>query len=470
MYGYWSLLWIIFGYSLLLDFGFGMSVQKASALFTLDKNLDEYNTQINTVFFSYILIAAIIIFLTIVCYFNIDFIISHKYDDLQKGLMQQYFLEFGIYCAVIFPTGIFRESLVGLNRMDFRNYIVLVYELLNLGLIYSVAAHNLPFEYLIRGSLGLCLLTNLVCFFMTKKISGFSMGIQYFKKSKIKKIIQFSLSAYIIMCSNLIILKTDQLLISLFGTLSLVGLYQIASRIPFLFKMLAEQMQECLIPLTVRLFSSKQTKKLTKLFIISTRVNIYISTCGFYIFYISCEKFLFLWLGINTLEIIQTGKLLIVSTFIIVLGKSVAANMLLMANEHKYLSRISIYEASGNLLLTLILVPKMGIIGAAIGTVIPQFISSFFFILPKAFFVFETRFKEDILRPILTTFFSSVIPICILLNLLTSKHASSLVGLMFIMILCGICYLFFGYLFCLSKVEKNSLHDLVNSKIHVLKK
>jgi len=41
-YGFWALIWSIFGYSLLLDFGFGTSVQKYSAEVTVTSDYEKY--------------------------------------------------------------------------------------------------------------------------------------------------------------------------------------------------------------------------------------------------------------------------------------------------------------------------------------------------------------------------------------------------------------------------------------------
>ena len=50
-YGFWALLWSIFGYSVLLDFGFGTAVQKATSETLETKKWEEFNKLVSTVFF-----------------------------------------------------------------------------------------------------------------------------------------------------------------------------------------------------------------------------------------------------------------------------------------------------------------------------------------------------------------------------------------------------------------------------------
>jgi O-antigen/teichoic acid export membrane protein len=37
-YGFWQLLWVVFGFSLLLDFGFGVTIQKYTAAYLSNKD------------------------------------------------------------------------------------------------------------------------------------------------------------------------------------------------------------------------------------------------------------------------------------------------------------------------------------------------------------------------------------------------------------------------------------------------
>jgi O-antigen/teichoic acid export membrane protein len=467
LYGFWSLLWIIFGYSLLLDFGFGMSIQKESAILSERKDLKTYNEHLSTVFLSYTIISLVIIAFTFLLSKNIHFILDESTSLPLQKLYASYVLEFGILTAIIFPTGIFKEILTGLNRIDLRNYLFLSYEVLNFILISSIFLFDMPFEFLVRGSLGLCLLVNILFYFFAKRITGMKIRFSFFKIRMVKEITQFSASAYLIMCSNLIILKTDQITLSLMGTLTFVGYYQIASRLPFLFKTLAEQMQENLVPLTARLFSVKNHSKLNEVFILSTRINIFISTCGFIIFMIYLKPFLLYWLKVSTPEIINASYLLIISTYIIILGKSVNANMLLMVNQHNYLSKLSLYEAGVNLILTICLIPYFGILGAAIGTIIPQTIISFAFITPRALRFFKANLFKDFISYLLRAIFCSLWPFIITTLISPHLYPSDLVSTLLHMITFGFGFLISGYFIYLSSREKEMLKILVFKKNQV---
>src|SRR3954468_1454663 len=60
-FGFWSLLWSVFGYGILLDFGFGFTAQKRVAELSVHKDWPQLSRVLSTIFFTYMAIAAIII-------------------------------------------------------------------------------------------------------------------------------------------------------------------------------------------------------------------------------------------------------------------------------------------------------------------------------------------------------------------------------------------------------------------------
>ena len=60
-FGFWALLWSVFGYGVLLDFGFGFTAQKRVAELSVRQEWDKLSQVLSTIFFSYVGIAAVII-------------------------------------------------------------------------------------------------------------------------------------------------------------------------------------------------------------------------------------------------------------------------------------------------------------------------------------------------------------------------------------------------------------------------
>ena len=57
-FGFWSLIWSILGYGILLDFGFGFTAQKRVAELTAHERWEELSKVLSTIFYFYIGIEA----------------------------------------------------------------------------------------------------------------------------------------------------------------------------------------------------------------------------------------------------------------------------------------------------------------------------------------------------------------------------------------------------------------------------
>src|SRR5215831_5137651 len=59
-FGFWSLLWSVFGYGILLDFGFGFTAQKRVAELSVYRDWAKLSQVLSTIFFSYLGVAGAI--------------------------------------------------------------------------------------------------------------------------------------------------------------------------------------------------------------------------------------------------------------------------------------------------------------------------------------------------------------------------------------------------------------------------
>ncbi|NOR43959.1 MAG: hypothetical protein GQ534_00095, partial [Candidatus Delongbacteria bacterium] len=125
LYGFWTLIWMVFGYSLLLDFGFGISVQKYTAEIRVSKDYEKLNNLLSTVIGSYFIMSLIIITITIVMVPFLDKIFTIE-SVKNIEYFKKIFMFFGVGVALIFPLGAFNEVLKGLLRLDIANYVKFV--------------------------------------------------------------------------------------------------------------------------------------------------------------------------------------------------------------------------------------------------------------------------------------------------------------------------------------------------------
>src|SRR5438105_5728392 len=68
-FGFWSLLWSVFGYGILLDFGFGFTAEKRVAELSFHEQWDHLSRILSTIFFFYVVLGLAII-IAVVCFSN----------------------------------------------------------------------------------------------------------------------------------------------------------------------------------------------------------------------------------------------------------------------------------------------------------------------------------------------------------------------------------------------------------------
>lgn len=370
-YGIWTFLWVFFGYTIILDFGLGSSAKKFAAEYLANKDLEKLNKGISTVFLSYCSIGLLIAFLT---YLAVNLFYVHFETPNAPNIFEvkKLFQIFGYSMAVIFPFGIFSEVQTGLHRIDMRNFISLGVNVLNLVGVTVLSYLGKDLIFVMSFSLATHLLGPLAnlfsCFLLVR---GFRIKANLFDKTILKEIFRFSFNSYLSNFIIIIVQKFDQLIIGFFLGFSSVGFYQVATRLGNLLKILSEQYQDNVAPLTARKTAEGEEAVLGKWIFEVNKLSRFF-TVGILIFlFIYADVFLKVWLKIDDPETILIAHIGLLYTAINSIQRSVSCNFLLMSGEDKFLAKASMLEVSLNIVISLALVKVLGVIGVLLGTIVP---------------------------------------------------------------------------------------------------
>jgi len=464
-YGFWALLWSIFGYSVLLDFGFGTAVQKATSIALETKQWSNYNKLISTVFFSYLVLSLGIFLLTILLAYNLDsiFVFSSK-ESLEYYKIV--FLIFGFGTTLIFPFGFFKEILRGLQEIPLRNNIDIVFLILNFIAITVCVTVYSSLLYMAIAAVCIQLFTNLfMAMYVYKKVPTLKISMSSFQKNRVKEIMGFSFFAYIVMFSNLIIFKTDQIVISMFSTVALVGFYQIISRITELFRQFSTQIHDIIGPLSAALFTNSKTDELSKILLQSNQIVGFIATLLLVPSFLFIEELLFIWLNISNPVVILTAKILLVSMYVLVVLRSSSVQVLLMCNKHKQLTLVAVIESVMNLFLSIYLIQNYSIVGVAIGTLIPNILLALVYNIPTACKFSKISIFLYLKKAVFKNMVTGLIVYGILFYLSQSIGEVSFIllltyGLLSVVLFCSIYYLLW-----LDVKSRNSVKNLIKEYI-----
>jgi len=482
-YGFWALLWSIFGYSLLLDFGFGASIQKYTSESVVTKDWDKLNRIVSTVFFNYTFVSVIIMLASVLLAFNIQHIFTFE-DTSNIDYYKKALLVFGIGSSIAFPIGFFTEILRGLQALHLRNIVEIIVSVLNfIGMLLIVYFFKIdkPLILMAIVAIGTTLISStLMGAIAHRLIPELRIHWQFYDRKMLKSVMGFSMYAYLITFTNLIIFKTDQLVISIFGSVALVAVYQISSRLAETFRTFSKQFLDNLGPVSATLFAAGNKSKMAEIMTQSTRLMGFISTLFLVPLLVYVKPLLKIWLELEDITGVIVAVILLLSMYVLLFYRSTSVYMLLMANEQKKLTKIAIIECLANLLLSIFLIhylrpitayfgytlpPGGEIIGVALGTFIPNLILAFTFNLPIAVKFCETSLWEFIKESIIKTKISGLVYLLVALVLYKLINPTNIWIVLLNSGISVLVYITLFYLIGFVGWEKKQIKEFIFSKL-----
>lgn len=481
-YGFWALLWSIFGYSLLLDFGFGASIQKYTSESVVTKNWEKFNRIVSTVFFNYTFVSVVIMAVSVLLAFNLQHIFSFDADNIlyyRKAL-----LVFGLGTSLVFPIGFFTEILRGMQALHLRNIVEIIVSILNftgMFLIVYLFKIDQPLIWMAAVAIGTNFISSILMGIIAHRlIPELKIAWKYYDRKLLKSVMSFSVYAYLITFTNLIIFKTDQLVISVFGSVALVSIYQISSRLAETFRAFSKQFLDNLGPVSATLFAAGNKSKMAEIMLQSTRLMGFISTLFLIPLLVFVKPLLKIWLELTEMSGIIVAIILLISMYVLLFYRSTSVYMLLMANEQKKLTKIALIECVANLVLSIfflykleaicaffgIILPENGqIIGVALGTFIPNLILAFTFNIPIAVKFCETSVWKFFKFSIIKTQIAGLLYLALAITLFILIPPTSIWIILMNSAISGIVYIITFYMIGFEKWEKVELTGFLKKKL-----
>ncbi len=417
-FGFYSLLWSLFGFTVLLDFGLGFTVQKAVAEASAHGRFAEASRLVATVFWSFC--AAGVLLLVVALAMRGVFLDAVKVPAEHRADFSRAYLVFFVFLSAGLPAGLFPEMLRGLQRIDLVNWLLIGGLAINLALLTYALLHGWSFPAVMLISVATAVLPNATAALLVfQRAPGLSLFPQHFHPASIKGVLGFSLVAYTITFTNLIMSRTDQAVISVMIGVAFVAVYQAGYKAAEMYGLFAVQLQDALTPAAAQLHARGDRAALLHLLTASTRMTTALVVplgllCAAYL-----EPLVRLLTGLETIgpAIRQTGWLLIGATLSSLLTSSCSKRVLMMCGWEKPLLRASVVDACANLALSFLLVRHFGVAGVAAGTFVPTVLVGVFWILPLTA-RFTERPLSALLREAYLPGFFAAVPAALLLGAL----------------------------------------------------
>jgi O-antigen/teichoic acid export membrane protein len=379
-FGLWILIFSITGYYGLFDLGIRSSIVRYIARYLATDEHDELNRLVNTALFSYCGIGIVTMAITLVAAYYISsiFRIPPEFVVTARWLL----LMAGISVSIGFPLGVFSGILEGLQRFYLLNFTALSSTLLRALLIVIALRHGGGLLSLTLITVTFPVLSGLVNSVAVFHHLSLSLGLQYVSRSSLRRIASYSGTTFLIIVAGRLRFKTDALVIGTFVSAAAVTYFTIGARLIDYASEVVSSLAQIFVPMSSQSQAQGDMGALRKIFVAGNRA------CAFIIFPITAlltilgKSVIEAWVGAKYVAASYPVMLVLLYPTALMLAQSASGRTLWGMAKHRTWAWVVLAEGASNLILSIILVRKYGIMGDAVGTAIPLTCSMIFF-LPR---------------------------------------------------------------------------------------
>lgn len=373
-YGFWALLWSIFAYALLLDLGLGTALQKYTSQWRAGHERS-FGALLSTAGLLYSLMGLLVALGVWLMEPSLAVFLPGLSPETLSHY-QRVFHVFGMGTAALFPLGCFVELLRGMEALVLRNAIQALGVVAHLCLsLWALTSASDPLMAMVWVSLGVTGIVNLSlggAFFWRVYREQRALSWGFPRWAMVRELLQFSVFAWMITLTNLIIFRTDQLVISSSLGLAAVAGYQIIQRVAEMYRQYTTQLHDVLGPQVAVHFQKGDHQAVRQALLSSQRWVLTLVLWSFLPLFIGLPFLLQLWLGLSDPAVLLSGRILLCSMALQIVMRSTSTQVMLMCQQERTLMRLAVGEALGNLVLSVVLAPWLGIVGVALGTLLPN--------------------------------------------------------------------------------------------------
>jgi O-antigen/teichoic acid export membrane protein len=371
VYGYWALIGSILGYYGIMDFGIVSAVQFYVAKALGEKDAEEANRAISVSFFVFAAIGVVIFLISGVIAF-----VAHRFvaDAGQATVIRDSVLIMGVGFAIGFPGRAFLGAISAHLRWDLLSGIGLVALVVRTALIVAVIESHGGLVAIATVTIFVDIANYIAYYFVLHRIqSQLHISLAYVTKSSLKHIVRYSSYSFLIKISYQIRYQIDIWVVGAFLSAVAVTHYAIGSRLALSFMDLMLALMGLLHPWFSIMLGSKDYAGIKRVLEFGTKISGSIAAIVTMLLAVYGSPFIRGWMGKDYADAYWPLVLLVTGVFFEV-SQLPSTSFLFGVSLNRFLAQISVCEAIANLVLSLYWARIYGMIGVAMGTLVPSFI------------------------------------------------------------------------------------------------
>jgi len=368
VYGLWVTLGSAVGYLGLFNFGMSTATIKYTAEYHARNEQEILNKTISSILVVFILIG---IFIILICAGLTPFLphIFNLTGDL-VSVGKIVFLIMGLNLVLGLLGNIFGNIIYGYQRVDIRNTYSIIQGIANALLVITLLRLGFGIIGLaIASLLSILIVSVLYLLFIHHSNYGIIIHPRLVDFKIFKEIVPYSIRSFVLGLTTQICFKTDNIVIGALLLVSLVTPYSVAYHLCFTVTTLIMKIPYAIFPTFTKLYTLKDINSLRSLFLKTVKISVAIFVPFAVFIAIFGHSFINLWVGEE--NYVGTSVLLVLIFINFLHAFAGPAGAILQGiGKNKEIMYSNVVMAVLNLMLSIIMAQKIGLIGVALGTLI----------------------------------------------------------------------------------------------------
>ena len=385
-YGLWVLLGSITVHFSVLDLGYGGALVKFMAQYRAHRDARAINEIASTLFFVFSAIGLVAYGVAVIVAFNLGHVFKITPEQAQTG--KWILMIIAIHISLNFPFSVFGGIISGFQRYDANNMVAIASSIAVAVVNAAVLLAGYGIVALVAATTCVRIIAYLIYRSNAYRIfPELQIRMSLFRRSRLREVTGFSIYSSIIDWANKLNYQLDELVIGAFIGSSAVAVWAPAERIITGTQRLTNQLNGVLFPVIVDSDASQQKLRLQQILLQGTRLSLVMVVPIAAALILLADPLIHAWLGpkkapamAGAVPVIQ---ILAVAVAIRV-GNATGNTILKGAGEHRMLAFVNLATGLANLAMSVLLIHRYGLVGVAVGTLIPIAFTAFFVLYPAS--------------------------------------------------------------------------------------
>ncbi len=381
-YGLWMLAASVTAYFSVLDLGYAGALVRFVAKYRARRDAAAINEILSTLFFVFTLIGVVTYLVAALVAFHLQSLFHLSADQAVLG--RHILLIVTSYVSLGFAFSVFGGIINGFQRYHLNNVVgALASALAALVNVVVLAA-----GYDLVAVVAATAVVRLLALFAYRAnayrvFPVLRIRLSLFRLARLREVTGFSVFMLVLDWANKINYSVDAIVIGVFLNTAAVAVWTVAQRLAEVTQQLTNQLNDLLFPAIVDSDESRQQERLRRIFLSATRLSLATVLPVAGSLFLLAPRLIFAWVGKDFAASVRITQLLAIIVGIRV-SNGTATTVLKGAGRHRLLAGCNLSAAGANLVLSLLLVGPLGLVGVALGTLIPISIAAVFVLFPAA--------------------------------------------------------------------------------------